>query len=185
MDDSFSTDLIIDPYGGDHGDIRNLEIAEHDHGDHGHAGYMDHDDHEDHDDQEDHDDHEDHDHQEAHDDQEAHEHRSGGRKLYHHQHERVETVFYTTERTFLPERFGQFLNSLPSGLARAKGFLQFGGPKADGAKYLLQVVGARPDLQRRDWAADEARRSALVFIGRDIDPDGLRLRLDACLDYSA
>ena len=161
VDDSFSTDLIIDPYGGDHGDIRNLEIAEHDHGNEGH---IDHDDHEDH---------------------EAIEHRSDGRELYYHRHERVETMFYTTERSFLPESFGQFLNSLPSGLARAKGFVQFGGPKADGAKYLLQVVGARPDLERRDWAAGESRRSALVFIGRDIDPEGLRLRLDACLEYSA
>lgn len=147
MDAGFSTDLLVDPIQGDHGDIRNLQILEHEH------------------------DHDEHDHDHGHDGM------HGDEAPYRHLHEHVDTVFYTNDAKLDPGRFGEFLSSLPPSLARAKGFVHFGGPKADGAKYLVQVVGQRPDMERREWGENEKRQCALVFIGRGLDETELRHRL--------
>lgn len=148
MDESFSTDLLIDPVGGDHGDIRNLTIVEHDHDAH-HSAVHNH---------------------------ETHEQDGGaeGKNIYRHKHEEVDIVFITAEEKLNVDRFGAFLNTLPTGLARAKGFVHFEGPKVDNAKYLIQVVGQRPSITRREWGEDEKRQCAMVFIGRGLDSDDLR-----------
>ena len=64
-------------------------------------------------------------------------------------------------------------------LLRAKGIIDFDGQDR---RFVFQAVHMTVDSDfDRPWAADEARHSRLVFIGRNLDADELRDELLHCL----
>ena len=68
-------------------------------------------------------------------------------------------------------------------LLRAKGILHFDGQER---RFVFQAVHMTVDSDfDRRWAADEARESRLVFIGRKLDADELRNDLVHCLADTA
>ena len=153
MGPGFSTDLVFDTSNLDHGEIAELEIEAH---------------------------HHDGDGEEDDDETPGVVLGSDGRKIYHHVHESVETLFYKTRKPMDLERFGALMHRLPKEIVRAKGFLDFSDPKAAGKKFVLQIVAGRPVLEAKPWSAGETRQSAMVFIGRDFDKEKLLTQLAAC-----
>ncbi len=97
-----------------------------------------------------------------------------------HDHDHVETYLHKTNSPLDMDRFTRFLETLPPGVVRAKGFLRFAGDKYDGKKHIFQYVGGRTMLTLKPWEGEEERLSALVFIGRDIDQAFLRAGLERC-----
>ena len=64
-------------------------------------------------------------------------------------------------------------------LLRAKGIVAFEGQDR---RFVFQAVHMTVDSGLdRPWAADEARETRLVFIGRGLDADELRDELGHCL----
>lgn len=102
------------------------------------------------------------------------------KKVYRHAHEKVDTLFYKSERPLNLDAFTRLLNHIPRTVIRAKGFLLFDDPRAQDRKYLLQLVGWRPVLEMRRWRDGEKKQSALVFIGRGFDTVELERALAAC-----
>lgn len=70
-----------------------------------------------------------------------------------------------------------FLQRLPRGVYRAKGLLAFDGYEQ---RYIFQLSGRRYQFEEDDWPEGSAKVSQLVVIGRELDVEDLRGRLDAC-----
>ncbi len=160
-DDERGLQLILDTLDIDHTDIRELEIADHDHGEEEHNV--------------------DEDHvlsKWEHDDHNAGVHAEAG---YHHVHESVTTLFFRSDRPIYADHFGKVFQSLPAGVVRAKGFLDLADEESGDRKYVLQYTGARKDLYSEPWKPNETRQTAIVFIGKDYDAETLRSRLNACV----
>lgn len=91
----------------------------------------------------------------------------------------VVSVFFSENRCFENAVFDEVFREFSGRVFRAKGY--FAVP--DGAwrefKHIFQYVGSRRELKRKPWDADEQRRSAGLFIGRNFDPDELTKRLMA------
>ena len=87
------------------------------------------------------------------------------------------TVSYERAAAVDPERFQQFLETLPETLYRAKGFLSLDGIATP---YVFHLVSRRFTLEP---SADSsvANTTRLVFIGTHLDRDALLRGLDACL----
>jgi G3E family GTPase len=124
--------------------------------------------------------HEHHDHEDhkAHKDHEDHEHN-------HHEHEHHSShldndgfvaISYQSDRPLRLQLFQEFLDRLPSNVFRAKGILWF---EESQLRYIFQLSGKRCSLNAEPWKA-ETRSNQLVFIGRNLDADGLRADLDRC-----
>ncbi|GLK80290.1 CobW family GTP-binding protein [Methylopila turkensis] len=154
-----------------------LEADDHDHHHHGHDHGHDHHHHEHgpdcgcgHDHHHDHG-HEKHDHG-------AHAH--GGLKHYHD--ETMQSVALEIPGEVDPNKFMPWVNALAQSdgqnFLRWKGILAF---KGEDRRFVFQGVHMilDGDLQR-EWKADEARRSKLVFIGKELDEAKLRREFEAC-----
>ncbi len=98
-----------------------------------------------------------------------------------HGHEEVTSLFFRAEQPIFADHFGAVFQSLPDGVVRAKGFLNLADEEAGGRKYILQYTGARKDLYSVEWRPDEQRQTAVVFIGREFDPEKLHARLTECV----
>lgn len=122
----------------------------------------------------------DHDHDHNHDGHHHHDHEPQTGGGYHHAHERVDTLFFRSDKPLYAAHFGKVFQHMPDGVVRAKGFLDLADEESDDAKYILQYTGARKDLYSVPWKPGEKRQSALVFIGKNYDVEALRRRLDAC-----
>ena len=86
------------------------------------------------------------------------------------------SLSYSNARPFSLARFQHFLDAgRPDGLFRAKGFLSLA---ETGRHYLFHLVGERFTLE---LVEAPARGNRLVLIGRALDPDELKGRLDLCL----
>lgn len=70
-----------------------------------------------------------------------------------------------------------FLQRLPRGVYRAKGLLSFDDYPQ---RYIFQLSGRRYQFEEDDWPEGSDKVSQLVVIGRDLDVDDMRGRLDAC-----
>ncbi|ELZ06307.1 cobalamin synthesis protein P47K [Natrialba chahannaoensis JCM 10990] len=181
---------------------------DHAHGEAGHDHCRDdnehHDPHEHPDDLEDRE-HHDHDHPEHNEYNEHHDHTEPHE---HHDHahppERygITVDTYHRRRPLHPERFAAFLADLPDGLVRAKGLCWIAGRDKQaitmsyaGSETALEVTGrwiasfseehqetyrrGQPDLPwDEEWGDRETR---LALIGRNVDLDVLKARLDECL----
>ncbi|TVR06687.1 MAG: GTP-binding protein [Spirochaetaceae bacterium] len=78
-------------------------------------------------------------------------------------------------------RFRRFLEGLPAGLVRGKGVVFFGGKDGRRYKAILQIVGARRDLDAARWRKGETRRTDLLFIGDGIDAEDVHRRFENCV----
>lgn len=85
-----------------------------------------------------------------------------------HIHAGYDSVDFTEDAPLDPVRLAAVLADRHSGVYRAKGHIWCG----PGQRFAVQVVGGSVRVER---AAGEG--TALVFIGRGMDPDGLRERL--------
>lgn len=83
-------------------------------------------------------------------------------------------VAFSTSAPIDPYRFQAVLESMPTGIFRAKGFLHLAGVEP---VHVFHLVGGRFTLEEAPGAA---RRTQLVFIGTEFDGDALRGRLQAC-----
>ncbi len=93
------------------------------------------------------------------------------------------SVSLSFDRPFERSRFLPWLQRLVTergaDLLRAKGIVAFDG---ENRRFVFQAVHMTVDSGlNRPWAADEARESRLVFIGRCLDADELRDELGHCL----
>jgi G3E family GTPase len=82
----------------------------------------------------------------------------------------------STDRPIDAERFGSFVDALPSNIIRGKGVVYFSGKDGRRFKALLQIVGARRNLEVVRWKRSEPKRTDLLFIGEGLDPDELAQR---------
>jgi len=160
-----------------------LEADDHNHSHHGHA----HDHHEHgpdcgcgHGHDHGHDKHAHEDHGHAHKDHGHGEHSHGGLKHYHD--ETMQSVALEIPGEVDPNKFMPWVNALAQSdgqnFLRWKGILAF---KGEDRRFVFQGVHMilDGDLQR-EWKADEARRSKLVFIGKELDEAKLRKGFEAC-----
>jgi len=105
-----------------------------------------------------------------------------------HEHDdAITSVSLTSEAPIRPELFMPWLRTLTAtqgqDILRLKGVLAF--PDED-QRYVVQGVHMLLDGDhQRDWKADEARTSRLVFIGRNLDAATLRQGFAACAARAA
>ncbi len=95
----------------------------------------------------------------------------------------VGSVALVEERPMDLEQLGSWFSELVStrgpDLFRMKGIIQLAGKDE---RYVLQSVHMLIDGDfDRPWKPDEQRRTELVIIGRDLDPDALRAGFSACV----
>ncbi|ADZ69239.1 CobW family GTP-binding protein [Polymorphum gilvum] len=110
----------------------------------------------------------------------GHDHHDQG----HHHHENPHSVRSISLKAgdLDPDMFFPWINQVTQfkgpNILRLKGILAF---KGDPQRYVIQGVHmiVEGDHQR-DWKAEEARESRLVFIGRDLDFDQLKQSFEAC-----
>ena len=118
----------------------------------------------------------DHDHHHAH----ADDHPHHGLKHYHD--EDVQSVALKTDKPLDPDKFFPWVQDLvakegPS-ILRSKGILAF---KDDPDRFVFQGVHMILDGDhQRAWAADEARESRIVFIGRNLPEEMIRKGFASC-----
>ncbi|MFE2444608.1 CobW family GTP-binding protein [Streptomyces melanosporofaciens] len=98
----------------------------------------------------------------------------------HHLHAAYESMEFTAAEPLHPRRLMAFLDSLPAGLYRAKGFLHFAGAGRE-RKFALHAVGSYLRFQPSPWERDEPRTTQLVMIGTGIDAGTLTKRLTECV----
>jgi G3E family GTPase len=101
--------------------------------------------------------------------------RSREKKVAPPQHEHqpeFESFTFSSDKTFSPDCFERFVDTLPANVIRAKGFIRF----SDGAR-LFNFVAGRWELE-----AFEADRTELVFIGKKVTHEGSKIlhALDGC-----
>ncbi|MBM3608067.1 MAG: GTP-binding protein [Alphaproteobacteria bacterium] len=101
----------------------------------------------------------------------------------HHDHDdKVRSVSFQIDGEVNPEKFMPWIHSVVqtdgASILRSKGILAF--PK-EPRRYVYQGVHMllSGNLQRA-WRDGEARRSRIVFIGRDLDMEGLRAGFENC-----
>ena len=86
-------------------------------------------------------------------------------------------VSFASDRPLAVDKFQTFLDrDLPDRVFRGKGILWMA--ESD-ARYVFHLVGKRFSLDETRW--DGPRKNTLVLIGRNLDCDPLRRRLEACL----
>jgi len=113
----------------------------------------------------------------------------------------VTSFAFETRQPLHPERFADFLRSLPDSVIRSKGLAWVAGRddlalRYSGTGSVRRIIGREPwvaamseqrqETQRRmqpdlPWDEDVGdRRTELVFIGREMDEESLRSELAAC-----
>jgi G3E family GTPase len=97
-----------------------------------------------------------------------------------HLHHHYQKVTLSTEKPIDPMLWEKFLESLPDGIYRAKGFLYF-GMKGLEQKFVFQLVGARHEMKLDEWVG-KTPKTDLVFIGTDLDEADLRRKLEGLID---
>lgn len=100
-----------------------------------------------------------------------------------HEHDdSIASVSLSWDAAIRPELFMPWLRKLTAeqgqNILRLKGILAFPGEEQ---RYVVQGVHMLLDGDhQRDWKADEARTSRMVFIGRNHDAGALQQGFDAC-----
>ena len=103
---------------------------------------------------------------------------------HHHSHhleiDGFVSLAFESDRPFDVYKFQQLLyEGMPQEVFRAKGIVWFAGSKL---RHVFQLCGQRNDLKSEPWSTPPMNQ--LVFIGRHLDVDKLRLQLNDCLATS-
>lgn len=120
-----------------------------------------------------------HDHGHHHD--HGHDHHHHGLKHYHD--EDMQSVSLRTEKPLDPDKFFPWIQDLvakegPS-ILRSKGILAF---KGDPDRFVFQGVHMILDGDhQRPWRSGETRESRMIFIGRKLPEDKIRLGFEGCV----
>ena len=86
-------------------------------------------------------------------------------------------VSFQSDRPFILEKFNQFLDDkLPSTVFRGKGIIWYQGSQM---RHIFQLCGRRYNFQRDKWNMPPYNQ--LVFIGKDLDHEMIKMELDQCL----
>ncbi|NCJ06839.1 GTP-binding protein [Synechococcales cyanobacterium C] len=114
----------------------------------------------------------DHDHGHSHNHSHDHHHHS-----HHLENDGFTSLSFQSDRPFSVRKFQHFLDEqLPANVFRAKGILWFDeSPK----RHVFHLSGKRFSLEDEDWKG--IPKNQLVMIGQDLDLEGLRSQLNACL----
>lgn len=86
------------------------------------------------------------------------------------------TVSYSSNELFDPHKFQEFLQKIPSGVFRAKGFLR---TAQSDQSYIFHLISKRFTLDR-DWISRDPCNQ-IVFIGRNFDREKLIADLRLCV----
>lgn len=165
IDDSLSLDVILDIEKFDYSKVEELEATvEHHHAHEEECNDPTHHHHHEHH----------HEHQETCNDPTHHHHHS-------HKHEHVDEVFVKLEKPLDMEKFSELLKHLPQEVVRGKWFLYPADEQFEGKKILFQFVGVRYDTQVVEWAKNEVKQTALVFIGKWYDKAQLEKDVRDCV----
>lgn len=87
-----------------------------------------------------------------------------------------EALSFNAGQPFSADKFQAFLERLPTGVFRAKGILWIDDIEKP---QVFHLVGQRFTLDEGEWRGP--LRNRLVLIGRNLDKERLRARLEACL----
>ena len=123
----------------------------------------------------------DHHHDHSHDHHGAHDHHHGG-GLKHYHDEDMQSVSLRSDKPLNPDKFFPWVQNLVAtegiNILRTKGILAF---KDDPDRFAFQGVHMILDGDhQRPWKDDEKRESRMVFIGRNLDLDKIRLGFEGC-----
>lgn len=106
-----------------------------------------------------------------------------------HEHDKDITATSCTTGPVDSDKVQEFLENLPENIYRAKGILCIAESepgKGDELRITFQKVGKRTELEfSRPWEEGETKETTLVFIGKDLDPEWLQKKLDACSERRA
>jgi len=119
-----------------------------------------------------------HDHEHGHD--HTHEHHGG---LRHYHDEEMQSVSLSSERPLDPDKFFPWVQDLVQkegpNILRCKGILAF---KDDDERFVFQGVHMILDGDhQRPWKDAEKRDSRIVFIGRNLPEEKIRLGFESCI----
>ena len=90
------------------------------------------------------------------------------------------SMSFQSDKPFDVYKFHKFLSEgLPLEVFRAKGIVWFAGSEL---RHIFQLCGQRNDIKSEPWSNSPANQ--LVFIGRHLDADKLRQKLNNCLATS-
>jgi G3E family GTPase len=114
---------------------------------------------------------------------EHHDHEHGHAHEHHHHDELVRSFFIEETRALdlkkLETWLSDLLKTLGADIYRSKGVLNIKGqPKRVVFQGVQMMFDAQPE---RFWNANEARKSQMVFIGRELDEAKIRAGFEACV----
>jgi G3E family GTPase len=118
----------------------------------------------------------DHDHHHEHHHHEHHHHHSDHHSA-HLANDGFVSMSFQSDQPFSVKKFQDLLDELPVDIFRAKGLLWF---KESQLKHIFQLSGKRYDIQTEEWSKPPSNQ--LVLIGRHLDQEDLRRKLNACIE---
>ncbi len=124
----------------------------------------------------------DHDHDHPHGEHEHHHDHGDHAGLVHYHDEDMQSLALSTDKALDPDRFFPWIQNLVAqegpNILRSKGILAF---KDDPQRFAFQGVHMMLDGDhQRNWREDEKRESRIVFIGRKLPEDMIRLGFEEC-----
>jgi G3E family GTPase len=97
--------------------------------------------------------------------------------LNHREQDDFMYVSFQSDRPLILEKFSRFLDEkLPSNVFRGKGILWYQGSQM---RHIFQLCGQRYNFQRDRWTVSPYNQ--LVFIGRNLDSEQIKMQLQECL----
>ncbi|MEG4804971.1 GTP-binding protein [Microcoleus sp. ARI1-B5] len=116
--------------------------------------------------------------------EEKHEHHNDREHHHHHGHhsrhldnDGFVSLSFESDRPFDVHKFQEFLTDrMPFDVFRAKGILWF---QDSPMRHIFQLSGPRYELDAGEWSSTP--KNQLAVMGRNLDTDGIRERLNSCL----
>lgn len=100
----------------------------------------------------------------------------------HGQHENdVQQLWFESTLPFDPEKLKLFFEALPKGIVRGKGVLYLANKDGRKHKFVLQLSGARREVQAVPWRRREEKTNVVLLLGKKFDVEQLRQKLQGCL----